>query len=103
MVYRLLRHVCALFHGRDSGSSSDPLPTDKAHAHAGPSRRQAARCATTLRANLQESGGVQEHAHAFDLALDLGRFNRTAAHDARTAGPSMGLGYAIDNGQTRLL
>ena len=29
MVYRLLRHVCALFHGRDSGSSSDPLPTDR--------------------------------------------------------------------------
>ena len=47
--------------------------------------------------------GVQEHAHAFDLALDLGRFNHTAAHEARTAGPSMGLGYAIDNGQTRLL
>jgi len=46
--------------------------------------------------------GVQEHAHAFDLALDLGRFNRTPAHEARQAGPSMGLGYAIDNGQTRL-
>jgi len=37
-----------------------------------------------------------------DLALDLGRFNRTAAHDALTAGPSMGLGYAIDNGQAAL-
>jgi hypothetical protein len=45
----------------------------------------------------------QGDAHAVKFALDLGRVYRTAAHDARTPGPSMGLEYAIDNGQTRLL
>jgi hypothetical protein len=29
LVYHLLRHVCALFHGRGPGGSSDPLPTDR--------------------------------------------------------------------------
>ena len=45
----------------------------------------------------------QGDAHAVKFALDLGPVYRTAAQDARTAGPSMGLQYAIDNGQTRLL
>ena len=44
----------------------------------------------------------QEHPGPVRLALDLGRFDRTAAHNAGMAGASTGPGYAIDNGQSSL-
>src|SRR5260370_17841352 len=37
-----------------------------------------------------------------EFTLDLAGFDRAAAHDAGPAGPSMGLGYAVDNGQAAL-
>jgi hypothetical protein len=37
-----------------------------------------------------------------EFTLDLAGFDRAAAHDAGAAGPSMGLGYAVDNGQAAL-
>jgi len=43
--------------------------------------------------------GVQEHPEAIDLALDLGRVDGTAAHDAQTVGSSAGSGHAIDGRQ----
>ncbi len=45
----------------------------------------------------------QDDDYTVEFALDFGRLYCAATDDARTAGPSMGLGYAIDNGQTRLL
>ena len=42
--------------------------------------------------------GEQGHPEPSDLALDLGRPDRTAAHDAGTAGPSMGLDTPLTEG-----
>ena len=45
---------------------------------------------------------VQEHSVPADLALDLGRFYGTAAHDAGTAGSPAGARDTIDTGQAGL-
>src|SRR5260370_42652259 len=37
-----------------------------------------------------------------EFTLDLAGVDRAAAQDAGAAGPSMGLGYAVDNGQAAL-
>jgi hypothetical protein len=44
----------------------------------------------------------QDNAHSVEFALDFGGLDRTAAHDARAAGPAMGLGDAVDWGQAAL-
>src|SRR6266446_1521714 len=44
----------------------------------------------------------QDNDHAVEFALDLGRVYRTAAHDARSAGPAMGFRHAIDERQAAL-
>jgi len=41
----------------------------------------------------------QEYGRALDLALDLGRFYSTVAHDARVAGASMRSGDTIREGK----
>jgi hypothetical protein len=44
---------------------------------------------------------VKEHSWALHFALDVGRPYRAKADNARSAGPSMGLGHAVwDGGQT---
>ncbi len=44
----------------------------------------------------------QVHSEPLDLALDLGGGDRAAAHDAGTAGPSVGLRDAVDRDQATL-
>jgi len=44
----------------------------------------------------------QDVAHTIDYMFHFGRPYRMAAHDAGTAGASMNLVYAIDNGQAPL-
>ncbi|HEY4912229.1 MAG TPA: hypothetical protein VIJ73_22145 [Methylomirabilota bacterium] len=44
----------------------------------------------------------QDYVYAIEFALDFGRLYCPAADDAGPAGPSMGLGDAVDGGQAAL-
>jgi hypothetical protein len=44
----------------------------------------------------------QDDANAVEFALNLGRLDCAAAHDARSAGSSVGFGHAIDGRQASL-